>query len=288
MAKFGIICVTKLCNLPTLNQYHKPQIRFGLHLIKPSLELWQIFTVLTVIFSLSSSVLWFNQIAPNNNQNELSLIDQSKSYLYNQYLSDALDLKKVSLANPKISEDCKYQNTKNQNTEILHTLESSKKELEKKEDQIMKELVIYKNKSGIEEIYGKYIQNQSMIINGLNNHIELEKMYDNLAKDEQIVCLDNLNEQSKMAIINDINAISKLNVNSKILENNVAVVEKLKGVQNGNEYLEILKEVKIDDFDYRISQTNEDIVQKIKEIEVWQKKQSSKNNLEKAKFVYIF
>jgi hypothetical protein len=62
---------------------------------KLGVEIWQIFTIITMILSFASTFLWFGLLNPNSLKNDLDYIDRSKALMYNAYQETFLEFSNI-------------------------------------------------------------------------------------------------------------------------------------------------------------------------------------------------
>ncbi|MEM1312072.1 MAG: hypothetical protein AAGF07_01250 [Patescibacteria group bacterium] len=80
-------------------------------------ELWEVFTMLTVVLSLASSIMWYSNLQPRRIATELAVIESQKHILYNKYLvikhtiENPIDIDVDLNRNCKSSEPSKQFNT---------------------------------------------------------------------------------------------------------------------------------------------------------------------------------
>ncbi len=51
-------------------------------------ELWEILTMLTVVLSLASAIMWYSNFQPKQVQNEIALLENQKHIIYNDYVEN--------------------------------------------------------------------------------------------------------------------------------------------------------------------------------------------------------
>jgi hypothetical protein len=81
-------------------------------------ELWEILTMLTVVLSLASGIMWYSNFQPKHAARELAIIEKQKHIIFNQFIATQLNLE-TKYATLKTSKDCLKQDTENQ----LNTLD---------------------------------------------------------------------------------------------------------------------------------------------------------------------
>jgi hypothetical protein len=81
---------------PVTPSHNQAKHLFSQFTAKLGVEIWQIFTIITMILSFASTFLWFGLLSPNNLKNDLEFIDQSKALMYNAYQETFLEVSNVN------------------------------------------------------------------------------------------------------------------------------------------------------------------------------------------------
>jgi hypothetical protein len=95
---------------------------------KLDVEVWQLFTVITAIFSIASTFMWFGLLAPTSVKLELLAIDAKKAAIFNTYQEQIVELSAIKGLNANVNlESCQFQYTDQTDIpRIITTIESSK------------------------------------------------------------------------------------------------------------------------------------------------------------------
>jgi hypothetical protein len=80
---------------PVTLSHNQAKHLFGQFTAKLGLEIWQIFTIITMILSFASTFLWFGLLSPNSLKNDLEYIDRSKALMYNAYQETYLEFSNI-------------------------------------------------------------------------------------------------------------------------------------------------------------------------------------------------
>ncbi len=95
---------------------------------KLDVEIWQLFTVITAIFSIASTFMWFGLLAPTSEKIELLAIDSTKAAIFNTYQEHLVSLSSLKGLNANINlETCEFKYTNQSDIpQLISSIEASK------------------------------------------------------------------------------------------------------------------------------------------------------------------
>ena len=69
-------------------------------------ELWEILTMLTIVLSLASAIMWYSNFQPKQAETQIAMIEKQKHVIYNNYNENQVNLSK-NLTKSDLGKDCK-------------------------------------------------------------------------------------------------------------------------------------------------------------------------------------
>lgn len=262
---------------------------------KSDLELWQIFTVLTVIFLIASTFMWMGMINPKNTQNQIISVDKAKSQIYARYQSDYNTLSEIELPSSRIDMTlCKVlqANGDSKPTErISKIITDSKSDISK----LQANLSSSNTNKLVKDSFQSYINLMD------NNQKNLEKIHifqikqANLSNQILSFCQPDISPVSKQEIVVSLSGLADLNIDKTISEN----LNKIKNVLESNnidtsqELVQVLESVN----DTKVTTSSliesgstleHEFVQNIKQIEAWERITIQENPQIVPKVIYIY
>ncbi|MBC7471807.1 MAG: hypothetical protein H7196_00875 [candidate division SR1 bacterium] len=267
--------------------------------LKLGLELWQLFTALAVIFSLTSTMMWLGLVNPRNMIDQVNQVDRAKAFVYNQYQQNPAELDKIEISQSifdlttctvKQNDD----NTKNYK-KIRDITDNAKINVRNELEKINKNPSIFQTDTNISKTYISYIN----ILNSTNINIDkLEnfqiKKSDFLNK-TLLLCQDNDGVITKKEIVDAIHEMEILDLNNKTTEQLISLKNKIasSNVDNSSKIISYLPEINAIQLTVKntLSSTKTSIAEfenNIKKVETWEKRMERQNPNINFKSLYIY
>lgn len=296
-------------NLPIKN--NSAGFRFGF-------ELWEILTMFTVVLTIASSIMWFNNLTPMNVQNDFLQVEKEKHFIFSKYYTfeSTLNKKLNILPNQKLSTSCYTEILQTQlNSEPFDTSYDTIKSSLKYVQATTKNINYSKSSNLDEQVFSKLLNSYQNYLQGILNRLENQYIFE-----RQILAIKK--QTVKVCIAKQADTIGELNLLKKRLEdlqefnfdqfyswkdNLSAFISSIQYIYaSGGENAEILKTSDyIDNLSQRygnifqiqynfskyqkaITTENADLENSLKQLEAWQKDFTVDKENYKGKIVYIF
>jgi hypothetical protein len=216
--------------------------------LKLGLELWQLFTVLTVIFSLASSFIWIGLVNPRSTIDQINQIDRAKALVYNQFQQDMVNLKAIEIGQATLNMDtCEAkQDVDNiENFKNINLVASeSKAKINNELGRIDKNKSLFEDKTNISKTFKSYIEVLNEVESGSarlkdfqikkidllnkmllmcqdsNGVITNKDIADSIDEIKKFAPSDKINEQLNLLKVNIADAVSDLKIKSTLSEIN--------------------------------------------------------------------
>jgi hypothetical protein len=282
----------------TSNHESAKNLRDSLSL-KLGLEVWQLFTVLTVIFSISSSFMWLGLVNPRNIADKVNNIDRSKAFVYNRYQQDLTDLSKIEINQSFFDQGNCSVTQKNDNVEKFKKIDdialSSQLNIKSELERMVKSPTIFENNANISTTYMSYLN----VANDMSKISERLKGFQvkksDLLNKALFQCQNNNEEVQKQDIIDSVVDLENLELGSSTSKQLAFLKAKIadKDINSNDQLINCLLE--INDIKLTVADTlismkvrlNE-FESNIKKIEAWEGQVKKQNPNINAKIIYIY
>jgi hypothetical protein len=265
---------------------------------KLGVEIWQIFTIITMILSFASTFLWFGLVNPNSLKKDLENIDHAKALMYNAYQETFLELS--AIGGHSVSSDfesCQikfiqgYNNYKEQNTSIKN-YQFGQDELEQnftvEKKQFLNESGLVTTKEAFNDLFTQF--------STLTISSEAQNKYQiNLVNQIQNSCKEGKVDEYNQHFIKYLDSVGTLGFSSQFNSKAQALKESLFTISVSNTmetadlYSKILEfSPSFNDILSIIQPIEQNFLDHVQNLEKWQKNTASNNSYLKLKNFYIY
>lgn len=267
--------------------------------LKLGLELWQLLTVLAVIFSLASTAMWLGLINPRNIIDQVNQVDRAKAFVYNQYQKDMTELNAIEISQSIFDPTTCSVNQDDDNVENFKKITDitgfAKVNINNELEKINKNPSIFQNSTNISKTYTSYIG----ILDDINQSTDKLKNFQikksDLLNKTLLLCQNDKSSIDKKEIIDSIGEMEILDSNIAVNEQLVLLKNKIIGSEIGNssELVDNLSEINAIQLTIKniliSTKTNVGEFEKnIKKVESWERGVKEQNVNMSFKSIYIY
>jgi hypothetical protein len=266
---------------------------------KLGLEVWQLFTVLTVIFSLASTFMWIGLLNPRNVADQVNQVDRDKALVYNQYQQDIASLSLLDFSQSVFEADtCSVKidtdNTVNFN-KISKITSESKTKINKVLENINKNTSLSLASINLTKTYSAYIDVLDEIENSTTKLKNFQIKKAEFLNKLLLMCQDQDSQIDKSEVIVAISDIEPLSSNRITTEQLISIKNKISSPDQETQkqmvtYLSEINKVHSTISDVLISikpKTNQFEID-TKEIEIWERRIKEQNPNIEIKTIFIY
>jgi hypothetical protein len=266
---------------------------------KLGLELWQLFTVLTVIFSLASSFMWLGLVNPRNIADQVNQVDRAKALVYNQYQQDLEELKTIEISQAVFDQESCTVKQEADNSENFKKIESIRNqsrtkivdELEKNN----KKPTVFQSDTNVSKTYKSYLGVLDEIYSEELKLKNFQIKKADLLNKILLICQDENSLITKSDIIDSINEIQTTAPNNLVSEKLITlknIIASLDSESSGKmvDYLSEVNSIQANTSSIISSlKTKEsDFEANTKKIELWERQVKEQNPNIAIKTIYIY
>jgi hypothetical protein len=302
MRNVCIIDVNKNTNSTHLtsvtSSHNQAKHLFSQFTAKLGVEIWQIFTIITMILSFASTFLWFGLLNPNNLKNDLEYIGRSKAMMYNAYQETFLEFSNIGghpLSND--FESCQFRFNQGYNGYEKQYQEIQKRQqdyvdLEQKYQLDHKQ---YLSESGIQETKTAFNQLLDQL-STLNKSSETQnKLQIDLVNHITTICKEGNHANYKDHFMTYLDNLEQLGFSFQFNEKGKSLKESLyiMHTRNTMEIVDLYEKIlsfspTFSDILSVVQPLEKDFLTNIQKVEKWQRETSAQNTYLKLRNFYIY
>jgi hypothetical protein len=264
-------------------------------MMKLDLELWQMFTVLTVILSIASTFMWLGLVSPRNIKEQITAVDKAKTFIYNQYQQDFARLAKISIGASDLDfEECKVvggvDNTKSFD-EIDKQIDASKSVVSNS----LTLLPVTTNDTPVAKMYGGYLNTLTKLKENAAKIRGFQTKKAELQDKILSLCQPQVVPATKQEIISGVNELGVLDVSNQIIEQTVSLKNAIvsSDVDTPSKLLARLALINdihptIETLVQNTKQYENEFIKNVKSVESWERTTQAENTRLAVNLIYIY